>query len=50
MANPTENKIYQPSQEVIDQANVKEYDQLYQYSIKNREAFLGRTSRATFLV
>lgn len=39
MVNPEENKMYHPSQEVIDQANVKEYDQLYKYSIENREEF-----------
>ena len=39
MSNPTENKIYFPSQEVINQANVNEYEKLYKYSIENREAF-----------
>ena len=39
MTNPTENKIYLPSQEVIDQANIKEYEELYKFSIENREQF-----------
>ena len=32
-------KIFQPSQEVVDQANVKEYDQLYKYSLEQPEVF-----------
>ncbi len=39
MENPAENKMYYPSQEVIDKANVKEYDELYKYSIENRDEF-----------
>ena len=39
MDNPLENKIYRPSQQVIDQANVKEYDELYKYSIEYRQQF-----------
>lgn len=33
------NDVYYPSQHVIDNANVKEYDELYRYSIENREKF-----------
>jgi len=32
-------KFYTPADEVIQQANVKEYDHLYQYSVENREKF-----------
>lgn len=32
-------EIYYPSQEVLDYATVKEYDNLYKYSIENSEAF-----------
>ena len=39
MSNPTENKFYFPSQDIVNQANVKEYDELYKYSIENREQF-----------
>jgi len=35
----TDEKIYLPSQKVIDNANVKEYDNLYKYSIEHREEF-----------
>ena len=31
--------LYYPSQVVIDNANVKNYEELYRYSIENREAF-----------
>lgn len=31
--------MYYPSQEVIDNANVKDYETLYQFSIKNRQEF-----------
>ncbi len=34
-----EGDVYYPSQEVIDQANIKDYDKLYKYSIENREQF-----------
>ncbi|MCE1198438.1 MAG: acetate--CoA ligase [Marinilabiliales bacterium] len=37
--NDAKPKWYEPSREVTEQANVKEYDQLYRYSIENREAF-----------
>lgn len=33
--------LYYPSKEVIDNANVKNYEELYRYSIENREAFWG---------
>jgi acetyl-CoA synthetase len=39
MSNPSENKIYLPLQQVVDQANIKEYDELYKFSIENREQF-----------
>ncbi len=39
MSNENVKSIYYPSQKVIDQANVKEYDALYKYSIENREEF-----------
>ena len=39
MTNPTENNLYLPSKEVIAKANVKEYDNLYAFSIENREQF-----------
>lgn len=32
-------EIYPPSAEVIEEATIKEYDETYQYSITNREAF-----------
>ncbi len=35
----TENEIFNPPQHIIDDATIKEYDKLYQYSIENREAF-----------
>ncbi|MEI6821431.1 MAG: acetate--CoA ligase [Bacteroidota bacterium] len=35
----TDEKFFIPSQEVIDNANVKEYDNLYKYSIEHREEF-----------
>ena len=31
--------FYKPSKDVIEQANVKEYDEMYTYSIENREKF-----------
>ena len=34
-----ECEVFFPSKEVIDQANIKEYDSLYKKSIKNREGF-----------
>jgi len=36
---PSENKFHHPSQEVLAQANVKEYDNLYQSSIKDPQGF-----------
>ena len=33
------NVVFSPSQEVVNQANVKEYDQLYKYSLEQPEAF-----------
>ena len=35
----TDEKFYLPSKEVIENANVKEYDNLYKYSIEHREEF-----------
>jgi len=39
MTEPTQQDIFYPSQEVIDQANVPEYQALYDYSISDREGF-----------
>ena len=39
MDNNKEEKIYYPSQSVIDNANIKEYEKLYQHSIENPEKF-----------
>lgn len=39
MEQITDPKFYYPSQTVIENANAKEYDQMYQYSIENREHF-----------
>lgn len=39
MNNLNGNKFYFPSQNIIENANVKEYDELYRYSIKERENF-----------
>jgi acetyl-CoA synthetase len=39
MENSEEKKIFYPSQEVLDQANVQEYDQMYRYSLDQPEAF-----------
>lgn len=36
------DKLFHPFKEIIDQANIKEYDKLYQYSIENREEFWGK--------
>lgn len=35
----SEEEIYYPSQEVINQARIKDYDSLYKYSIENPEKF-----------
>lgn len=39
MTDAEKGDIFQPSQTVIDQANVPEYQKLYDYSIANREKF-----------
>jgi acetyl-CoA synthetase len=39
MEQQNNQKFYHPSDEVIRQANVKDYDSLYRYSIENREKF-----------
>ena len=31
--------VYKPSNEVVEQATVKEYDEMYKFSIENREEF-----------
>jgi acetyl-CoA synthetase len=41
-ANTNGKDIYPPSEEVIEKATVKEYDNLYQESITNREAFWAK--------
>ncbi len=35
-------EMFHPSPEVVEQANIKDYDELYAYSIKNREAFWAK--------
>lgn len=42
----TGSEMFDPSPEVIDYANVKEYDTLYKYSIENREAFWSEQAEA----
>ncbi len=39
MERKIEGKTINPSQQVIDRANVKEYDKMYKYSIENPEKF-----------
>ncbi len=39
MEKGDEKTLFLPSQEVVNQANVKEYDKLYQYSLDQPEAF-----------
>ena len=39
MNNKENNNFYNPSQGIIENANVKEYDDLYRFSIENREKF-----------
>src|ERR1035437_10385782 len=39
MEQGNNQKFYHPSQEIIQHANVKEYESLYKYSIENREKF-----------
>ena len=39
MENNEGKMIFYPSQEVLDQANVQEYDQMYRYSLDQPEAF-----------
>jgi len=39
MNNQGNANFYQPSQSIVDNANIKEYDQLYKFSIENREEF-----------
>ena len=34
-----DEEFYYPSQDIIDHANVKEYDDLYKYSVEHREEF-----------
>ena len=34
-----QKEMYFPSEEILKQANVKDYESLYKYSIENREAF-----------
>ena len=36
-----EGEVFYPAQAVVDQANVKEYDELYRYSIEDPEGFWG---------
>ena len=39
METLNEPKFYQPSKNITDNANVKDYDSLYKFSVENREAF-----------
>ena len=39
MESSNEEMIYYPQQQVMDNANIKEYDKMYKYSIENREKF-----------
>ena len=39
METSTDLKFYYPSKDVLENANVKEYDNLYKFSIENREKF-----------
>ena len=39
METSDEKTIFQPSQAVVEHANVKEYDKMYQYSLEQPEAF-----------
>ena len=39
MSFDEKTNMYHPSEEVLENANVKEYEKLYQYSIENRDAF-----------
>ena len=39
MSDNNNSDIYYPSQDVIDQANVPDYEALYNYSVENREDF-----------
>src|SRR5665647_2543273 len=39
MENNNDEKIYYPSQAVIEQANVQDYDNLYTWSVENPEEF-----------
>jgi acetyl-CoA synthetase len=39
MDSPNNQKFYFPSEEIKKKANVQEYDNLYKYSIENREKF-----------
>jgi acetyl-CoA synthetase len=46
MEQTTDPKFFYPSQQVVSNANVKEYDQLYQYSIEHREQFWAEQASA----
>ena len=39
MSDNNNSEIFYPSQEVIDQANVSDYEAIYNYSVENREGF-----------
>ena len=39
MAFDEKTNLYYPSQDILENANVKEYEKLYKYSIVNRDAF-----------
>ncbi len=42
---PQNNEIYDPPKTILRKANVKEYDELYRYSVKNREAFWSEQAK-----
>ena len=44
----SENLLYHPSASIIENANVKEYDKMYEYSINNREEFWAEQAESLF--
>jgi acetyl-CoA synthetase len=43
---PQNNEMYYPPKSLLKKANVKEYDELYSYSVENREAFWSDQAKA----
>lgn len=48
MSESSGQQFYHPSKDVIEQANVKEYEKLYKYSIEHREDF-GPNRQKSFI-